>query len=349
MPKKTYIDEILLAIAILSIVAILWIGLDPALQDQVAPNGNMTEVTVTEIPATLTPTATVAPTTVPIATPTPTAVPTATPTPALTSTPAPVPTATPEPKKLYVHQIAVGCANAYLIQSEGVSIVIDGGLNNTSTQKKISEYLTSVNAYPLAAYVATHYHDDHTGNMDFILSNFANRDAIVFGPGTQVKQTHRPLVQGTYRQMKNGDIIQFDNLTITCVGPQTVRSSGTINQDSLNFVLQYGEHRMFFTGDYVRSKEVLAEHEDLISNVDVFQFPHHGLEDFCITRQGFQTVNPKIVLVPANSSGPSQRLAKELGINAQFYDNRDGNIVIESDGTNLIVHTNAQPGQFVSD
>ena len=167
---------------------------------------------------------------------------------------------------LEVHQMVLGYADGYFIRVGDIEIMIDGGkpvpfANNDD----VLNNLTALGATELDMYIITHWHLDHCENVNVVLEEFGTPETVVYSPSEKVpeklndgKHLERflyvaPLVNGVYRQMKQGDVIEIGPLTIYCVGPANGGRYGRANADSLNFVLQYGTRRMLFTGDYAAS------------------------------------------------------------------------------------------------
>lgn len=250
------------------------------------------------------------------------------------------------PQVMQVHQILNGCADAYMLRCGDIVIIIDGG-NATGTKgDHLLDYFRQANIPCLTAYIATHYHNDHSANMNLFLREFGDADTLVFGPSEHIHPEYDPLAAGTYHQLCDGDVVTFGDVELTCIGPDEVNSRGRNNQDSLNFIIRYGERRFLFTGDYVRGRPTLENHSADIENVDVLKFPHHGLEPLCIDRWVMRKVNPAIILLPGSSPGPALRFAEKAGFTGELYCNGDGNIVILTNGKTLNVVTQAEPDQF---
>lgn len=305
----------------------------------------------TEPTETTTETSRVVPT--PVTTLTPAA--TTTPTPVATATPMPIATATPEPEHaLLLHQINVGCSNAYLVQFNGYNIVIDSGDKYSHVRKNVQEYLKSASSdFKVDFYFATHWHRDHVTNIDMVLNNFGKSETIVYGPSTlPSSDIVKKIGKTEYRQLVVGDILEIPGgLTIYCVGPFQIDDGGNVNRDSLNLVFCYKDFKAMICGDYVRN-EVLEGFEQLVSNVDILQFPHHGLSsgesNFSVSKKVLQTINPKTVLVPANSAGPARKFLKKCGIESNVHTNQSGNVAIITYGNGYDVHTDVAPGDFKS-
>lgn len=200
---------------------------------------------------------------------------------------------------LQVHQMAIGYADGYFIRCGDIEIMVDGGNPQPKTPTDdVVNYLRAVGAGALDAYIVTHWHLDHCMNLNVVLDEFGSENTVVYGTSEALHEDYDPLANGHYRQMKIEDVITIGPLTITCIGPEKLVRNGNTNADSLNFVLQYGERRMLFTGDYAQSGMIIRRFPELCSDVDVLKFPHHGGEPYEIGNQAAKLVSPEYVLVP---------------------------------------------------
>lgn len=263
-----------------------------------------------------------------------------------------------------VHQMAVGYADAYFIRVGDIELVIDGGNPNPRWPKDdVVNYLRDVGATTLDACIMTHWHLDHCMNMNEVLEAFGDDSTVTYGPSEQPVDTLTyedrfgkieieigPVVKGTYAQMKVDDVIQIGPLTITCVGPGTLKQDGRVNGDSLNFVLQYGERRILFTGDCTRTDDILA-HEEICSQVDVLKFPHHGSEPYELKPNAMRVVAPTYVLIPStfnNHKVFNYFKDHEVSvIRENVLTQREGHIVIVTDGGDLLeARTQQNPADY---
>jgi len=249
------------------------------------------------------------------------------------------------PALLQVHQIAIGQADAYLIRCGDTAVMIDGGNAKNHTPDDLMDYLEQAGFDSLDACIVTHYHTDHAGNLNLLLSEFGREDTQVFGPTKALDKRYLPLAAGEYLPMRDGDKLTIGPLTFTCVGPATVDHKGSDNEDSLNILMTYGKRTFLFTGDAVRSQSVMRRHGALLKNIDVLKFPHHGIQPFAIDETALKELNPKVILVPGLSGWGVQDLAWKNGLRAEVYAANEGHVVILSDGNSLEVMTDVQPGQ----
>lgn len=247
---------------------------------------------------------------------------------------------------LQVHQMMIGCADGYLVRIGDVDIMIDGG--NAIPEQPTDDVVNTLRdagVDTLDAYIVTHWHLDHCMNLNSILTEFGDENTVVYSPASRVPEEIfngtvtvkvGPMVTGVHQQMKMGDVLTFGGMTITCIGPEKLSMDGGCNADSLNFVLQYGERKMLFTGDFGQSQCINGAYKELCSDVDVLKFPHHGIEPFELGTMAARTVSPEVVLVPGVVGRfKVWNFFDDKGVKfprENVFTNADGHVVILTDG-----------------
>ncbi len=241
-----------------------------------------------------------------------------------------------------LHQIDVGCANAYLIRYDNSTVFIDGG--QSFSWKTVNNYLSKLGITSIDIYINTHWHGDHADNMSKLLETYGHPATLVYGTSASPNDKY-PVSQGFYIQFENNDSFQLGDVTFTCVGPYEVKNAGTSNYDSLNIIIQYNDFKVFITGDYVYD-QAIVEHSELTKDVDILQMPHHGLEPLCMSKTALEHCNPSLILVPANSSTPTNKIVRELNMEATVLNNQSGCIVIVTYGDDYEVYTGVIASDF---
>lgn len=257
-----------------------------------------------------------------------------------------IPARAEEAPMLEVHQMMIGCADGYLIRLGDVNLLIDGGNANPKlpTDEAV-DYLRAAGVDTLDAVIITHWHLDHCMSLNKALEMFGTADTVVYSPADRVPESIfngtvtvkiAPLVKGVHQQMRPGDVLRFGGMTITCIGPEALRMNGGCNQDSLNFVLQYGERKLLFTGDFAQSAAISGTYHELCTDVDVLKFPHHAIQPFEIGTTALRTVSPRYVLVPGVvNKYKLWDFADNVAVKfprENVLTNADGHVVILTDG-----------------
>lgn len=238
---------------------------------------------------------------------------------------------------LEIHQLEIGYADGYLIRCGDIEIMIDGGkIGKGASSELVMGPMRELGVTQLDAYIVTHWHLDHCGNVNDILAAFGTAETVVYSPSPQAFEDFAPLATGTHVQMKLDDVVNIGPLKLTCVGPENGGRFGNTNPDSLNFMLEYGTRRMLFTGDYANSRAIYNRYADFCRDVDLLKFPHHGGEPYEIKPGAAGVVNPDYVLVPSTIN-PYKiwRYLQDCGadtLRENVLTQRAGHIVVLTDG-----------------
>lgn len=261
---------------------------------------------------------------------------------------------------LEIHQMALGYADGYYLRCGDVEIMIDGGNPNPGgVNDDVMNYLRAVGAQELDLHIITHWHLDHCEKLNEILAAFGTENTVVYSPSETLPNIVKngdkdfpiaPLANGVYKQMVMGDVLEIGGMTITCIGPRTLAQNGRCNSDSLNFVVQYGERRILFTGDYAQSGPINKEFKDLCADVDVLKFPHHGGKPYEIGDIAARNASPEYVLMPSKLNGyPIYNFLRDRGVKIdqdKIYSNIHGHVVMLTDGDTIEVRTEVNPADF---
>ncbi len=254
-----------------------------------------------------------------------------------------------ESEYFQLHQIDIGCGDAYLLIAGETVVLVDCGLDTDATDDNtpLLNYLEMSGIDHVDVHFVTHYHNDHCYNINILNHLYGTESTIVYGPSQKLYSPYVPLEKGEYRQLKDGDHLEIGPFAIDCVSPADGSTLGNTNYDSLNFFVTYGVRRYFFTGDWV-DWLIKDRHPDLFQKVDVLSFPHHGLQRWCIQRTSMKLLDPDIILIPGKNRLQVRDYAYACGVNrdVQIYCVTDGNIVLLSDGDVIQVHTMVKPGEY---
>ncbi len=256
---------------------------------------------------------------------------------------------------LRLHQISIGMGGAYLLTVGDLVILVDCGSNTTAPismgyhNYPLLEYLEGSGIDHVDVHIVTHWHNDHCYNVNILGALYGTEDTVVYGPTGELYKDLTPLAAGTYRRLCDGDRLTVGPLEILCVGPEYKDFlPGNRNIDSLNFIVTYGDVRIFFTGDYMQSS-LLKRWPDEITDIDILSFPHHAMETHEIPRNVYKAVNPRLVLVSSVERGAARQFAiHKAGVRqeAVYLCEQEGNLLVTTDGVDIWYAVNVQPGTF---
>lgn len=260
----------------------------------------------------------------------------------------------PSGSMLRVHQIDIGSGDAYMLTVDDTVILVDCGINtltplgNGAKHPGLNNYIDSSGIDHIDAYFVTHWHNDHCYNVDYFLGLYGTEKTVTYGVSAEFFPGLAPLPAGTYEQMIDGGHVRVGPLDILCIGPVDQENlTGNVNQQSMNFIVSYGNHRFLFTGDWV-DPSVADRWPDEITGIDVLSFPHHGHEPMYISKKCYTMMNPRVVLIPGRGSYNVRKFVQALGLPDQpiLLSGNDGHLLVTSDGDSLWAASHVRPGEF---
>lgn len=243
--------------------------------------------------------------------------------------------------EMIVHFIDVGQGDSILIQVNNYNLLIDSG--SFEANKEIKTYLNNLNINKIDYLIATHPHEDHIGNMSYIINNY---DVINF---------YSPKVTTTSNSFeKLIDALQINNLKIKILKANTssinlgkyttveVLSPNLDYYENLNnyspiIKISYKNTSFLFTGDAEEliEQEVLSKNYNLKS--DILKVGHHG-SSTSTSKDFYEVVNPSISIISVgnNSYGhPTNKTLNQIKTSKVYRTDEDGDIVITSDGNSF--------------
>jgi len=243
---------------------------------------------------------------------------------------------------LQVHFIDVGQGDSILIQVNNKNLLIDSGPNKS--EDKLKKYLKELNISKFDYIIATHPHEDHIGNMSYIINNFdvLNFYAPKVENSTKAFET---MVESLIRKdlkikVLKANIKSIDlgkNIVVDVFSPLS-NSYEDLNNYSPIVKISYGNTSFLFTGD----AEELSENEVLNAGFDlkcdVLKIGHHGSSS-STSEKFLKASNPSIAVISVgedNTYGhPTDTVLSRLKETKIYRTDINGNIVITSDGLSL--------------
>ena len=246
------------------------------------------------------------------------------------------------PNEIVVHFIDVGQGDAILIQVNNKNMIIDSG---SKTEKdKLVKYLDSINIPQFDYVIATHPHEDHIGNMDYIINNY--KVINFYAPKVQANITAFENMAEALSRTNNKINILNSNTNTISLGKNTtvnVLSPNLDSYDNLNnyspiIKITYGNTSFLFTGDAeeVIEAEVLASPYNIKS--DVLKIGHHG-SSTSTSEKFLKEVEPKIAIISVGEDNtynhPAKSTLEKLKATTTYRTDLNGSIIITSDGNSI--------------
>jgi beta-lactamase superfamily II metal-dependent hydrolase len=241
-------------------------------------------------------------------------------------------------QQLEIHHIDVGQADATLIKSPtGVTVLIDAGNDGNGTGI-VRPYLTALGINSLNYVVCSHYHADHLGGLDEVITGLgAAKIGAVYDRGSDAPlptstqyNSYVSAANSTGRRYKValGQVINLGGgVTMKCVATDgevinyglVPGSTGSENDLSIGWLLSYNSFQYYTGGDLGGESSSYADAETplapQIGDVDVFKINHHGSR--YSTNQVFvNTLKPEVGIIEVgNGNGyghPTQVVINRL-------------------------------------
>lgn len=245
-------------------------------------------------------------------------------------------------KGMIVHFIDVGQGDSILIQVNSKNLLIDSG--PSTSKDKLLKYINSLKISKFDYIIATHPHEDHIGNMSYIIDNFEVLNFYAPKISSNTKAFETMIESLVMKDLKikvlkpNIKSIDLGENTKVDVFSPISNEYENINNFSSIIKISYGNNSFLFTGDSeeLSEKEVLSKGYDLKS--DVLKIGHHGSSS-STSKRFLDAVDPYIAVISAgkdNSYGhPSQEVLSRLKDLTIYRTDLNGNILIKSDGYSL--------------
>ena len=217
---------------------------------------------------------------------TPAEVPTDTPTPETTpeetATPTPTETPTPEPTKevgeMKVHFLDVGQGLSILVQSDGQTMIYDGG--DKSTSSFVVSYLQKQNVTTIDYLISSHYDSDHMAGLIGCLNAFDVKNVISsdYEHDSKLYQSFIQTVADKGLPMQHpavGTEFSFGSGSFQILAPATIDPNDS-NKNSVAIKLTNGDNSFIFTGDAESTSEKAMCESGIDLSCDVLVPGHHG-------------------------------------------------------------------------
>jgi len=191
----------------------------------------------------------------------------------------------PADTNLTLHFVAVGQADAIVIQQGDTYAIVDAGkpLTKDPAATDIMTYLKTLQPETIDFLLVTHQDYDHIGYAQDILQEYPTN--IFYDNGfVHTSKTYENLMDEVGEQnipyvvVKEGDFIEntFENVSFSVLAPQKLLSDD-INANSIILRICYGNQSALLTGDAENPEELLSSGTILSPlHSDLLKVGHHG-------------------------------------------------------------------------
>lgn len=247
-----------------------------------------------------------------------------------------------EIQPLIVTFIDVGQGDSILLQCGGHNMLIDAGKNDQGT--KLQAYFNSKKIESFDYLVGTHPDEDHIGGLDVIITKFQASHVLMPDRKADTKTYDDVILAMKYKSVspenpKPGDSFSLGDARITVLGPPE-KKYGNNNNYSIVLMVRHGNKKFLFTGDAEEEEEMDILESGADVDADVLKAGHHGSKSSSC-QEFLNAVSPDAAVISCGEDNKyghphaeTMNNLRIMGVDVYRTD-REGAIVIESDGDNL--------------
>ena len=237
---------------------------------------------------------------------------------------------------LEIRYLAIGQGDGSLIRWEdGRNWLVDGG----EFSFDLVPYLRREGVFELEQVIISHPHPDHFGVLFSVLQELRVKKIVVSRfPFVAERKFTELIILAKKKNVEIELVSEWEEDNIQVYHPLSWESNGRhkVNEESIVFSIEYGEHRFLFTGDIEKDAE---EHLlGKIGDVDVLKVAHHGSR----TSSSLALVNEMLPEFSVISCGIGNRFGhphletlNTLRYSKILRTDWLGTIIFQTDGTNL--------------
>jgi competence protein ComEC len=232
---------------------------------------------------------------------------------------------------------------------DGTVCCIDGGSANVKNVGKyrLLPYLKYEGVSTVNIWVLSHLDEDHMSGVREILEMYGSLDGIkiermLFPELANPDEVYKELWMRAKECgivadiMGEGDLLQGENWTFTCLSPEKEKLTNDKNEDSVVLQLEFEEFSMLLTGDCGFETEEKLVREKVLTPVDVWKVSHHGSK-YSRSESFLKEIDPQMSLISVeenNYGHPSPDILRRLESAGSFTKTtlENGALMLESDG-----------------
>jgi beta-lactamase superfamily II metal-dependent hydrolase len=258
---------------------------------------------------------------------------------------------------LRAYFLDVGQGDSSVILFKDKVILIDAG--EVDQGDRVVSDLEKLGVTRIDLLVATHPHSDHIGGMQKVLAHFPVGKVLDSGIPTtsslyeyflkSVDEKNIPYVVA-----EQGETIDLDpSLRILVLSPPKEHIGDDLNTNSIVLRISYGTVNLLYTGDATTAAEDALEKTGYPLDAQVLKVGHHGSSGSS-SAAFLGRVDPEVAVISVGADNdyghPHQETLERLKTAGPLVlrTDRDGTILVESDGAAFSVVTEKDTGNFWS-
>lgn len=240
----------------------------------------------------------------------------------------------------------VGKADAILLEKENYTMVIDAGEEEDG--EEIVTYLEQQGKDTINDLVITHFDKDHVGGADTLVEKLNVQRAIL--PSYQGQNVeYSDFMQALRQRRVDTKLLEEDirfavqDLEIVIEPPSSYEVPENITELDNNFSLittiTHGKNRLVFLGDAQKQRIREWMQNCMAETCDFLKVAHHGVYETELPVL-LDQLQPKYAAICTSYKHPAEKetLEELKKRNIYYFETKDGNVTVISDGENLELH-----------
>lgn len=247
---------------------------------------------------------------------------------------------------LEVHFIDVGQGDCTLIEVDNEYMLIDTGIPDS--QSDLEEYLVSYGIEKFEYVIATHPHQDHIGNMDYIIEEY-EIETFMMPDVTYNTMCYQSMMEAleigrvNVVNPKQGAVYELGGAQFTIISDSEADYGDNINNYSIGIKLTYGETNFVLCGDaeYEAEQDIINSGMDI--GADVLKINHHG-SGSSSSEAFLEEIDADYAIICVGADNEYGHPREKILNRLQSFDmtvyrtDKEGNIIIRSDGEKLLFY-----------
>jgi len=241
--------------------------------------------------------------------------------------------------ELQVVFLPIGKADCIILQSDGMTMVVDAGLRDT--QDYVEQCLHELNVTKVDILVATHPDSDHNGGMAYLINGF-DIGTVYMPDRTDTTRTFENLVRAMQDKglqanvPEVGDVWQLGSAECLVLGPVHNEYKAD-NDHSIVLKVTIGVRSMMLTGDAESNSEKDMMETGMDLRAEVLKVAHHG-SNSSSKAKFLDVIQPQIAVICCHQATepkhPNDKVLERLAErNVVVYrTDYDGPICLRTDG-----------------